>query len=226
MSEEKAKREAAREAARLLPDTGVIGLGTGSTAHYFIEAVAEAVRAGKQFRGVATSDASRALAESQGIELLSDDGPWSIDLCVDGADEVSPDLNLIKGGGGSHTREKIVNFASAKNVIVVDESKLSARLGERRAVPVEILNFAHGTTVRALGALGPATLRRKGEALYITDAGNLICDVRVGPMDDPASIERQLRGIPGVIETGIFCRRADTVIVAGEQGIRHLVRGG
>src|SRR5689334_15872427 len=141
MTQDQYKRQAARAALELLPSEGIIGLGTGSTTHYFIEAVAERVRAGHAYIGVPTSERSRELATQLGIPLLADDGPWDILVCVDGADEVSQDLDLIKGGGGAHTREKIVNFAARQNLIVVDESKLSARLGERYAVPVEVLPF-------------------------------------------------------------------------------------
>src|SRR3954467_15818886 len=125
MSDDEAKRRAARAALNLLPESGVIGLGTGSTTRFFIEGVGELVRSGRKFIGVRTSQASRALAGECGIPLLPDTGPWNIDVCVDGADEVSHTLDVIKGGGAAHTREKIVNFASKTNVIIVDESKLS-----------------------------------------------------------------------------------------------------
>src|SRR5450432_2408763 len=158
MSDDAAKQRAARAALELLPESGVIGLGTGSTTRFFIEAVGELVRTGRRFSGVPTSQESRALASRCGIPLLDDAGPWSIDLCVDGADEVSDALDLIKGGGGAHTREKVVNFAAKKNAIIVDASKLSARLGEKRAVPLEVLVFAHLTTAGRLGQFGKPTL--------------------------------------------------------------------
>ncbi len=226
MLEEEAKRLAAQEAVRLLPDEGVIGLGTGSTAKYFIDALAVAVRQGKRLRGVPTSEASRAQAEALGIELLLDAGPWSIDLCVDGADEVDADLDLIKGGGGSHTREKIVNFASKRNVIVVDERKLSRRLGEKWPVPVEILEFGWRATMDALSQFGSCTRRCRGDHEVRTDCGNFICDVKVGPMSEPALVDGRIRAIPGVVETGLFCGRADVVIVAGVGGVRTLTKGG
>src|SRR6201996_5370428 len=119
MTPDEAKRQVARAALDLLPEKGVIGLGTGSTAALFIDGVGELVRAGRKFVGVPTSDASRKQAEQLGIPLLDDVGPWEIDVCVDGADEVSSKLDLIKGGGGAHTREKIVNAAARTNVIVV-----------------------------------------------------------------------------------------------------------
>src|SRR5271155_5025726 len=151
---DEAKREAARAAAAELPERGVIGLGTGSTARFFIEEVGSLVRAGRDLTGVPTSDASRKQAEGLGIPLLGDEGPWQIDVTVDGADEVDPSLRLIKGGGGAHLREKGVNYASRRNVIVVDETKLSARLGEKWHIPVEVVRFAHAQTARLLSAVG------------------------------------------------------------------------
>ena len=224
MSDDQAKKRAAHAALELLPESGVIGLGTGSTTRFFIEAVGELVQAGRRLTGVPTSKQSRALAIECGIPLLPDSGPWSIEVCVDGADEVSDALDLIKGGGAAHTREKIVNFASKKNVIIVDESKLSSRLGEKRAIPIEVLVFAHLTTARSLESFGTPTLRQKDGAIVITDSGNYIYDLAVTPLDDPQATDRALRQVPGVVETGLFCRRADWVIVAEAAGIRQLSR--
>ncbi len=224
MSDDGSKKRAALAALELLPEAGVLGLGTGSTTRFFIEAVGQLVREGRRFSCVPTSQHSRALATEHGIPLLDDTGPWTIDLCVDGADEVNDALDLIKGGGGAHTREKIVNFASKKNAIIVDASKLSARLGEKWAVPVEVLTFAHLTTRQALGHLGQPTLRLRAGAPVITDSGNYIYDLAVPPIDAPAALDRELRTVPGVVETGLFCGRADWVIVAEAQGIRKLSR--
>src|SRR5581483_10276274 len=159
MDRDEAKRSAARAALSFLPERGVVGLGTGSTATLFIDGVAELVRGGRKLVGVPTSEASRKQAERLGIPLLDDIGPWAIDVCVDGADEVSETLHLIKGGGGAHTREKIVNRAAKKNVIVVDESKLSHKLGERWKVPVEVLPFGRFATRERLEEIGPTTER-------------------------------------------------------------------
>jgi ribose 5-phosphate isomerase A len=224
MSDDEAKKRAALAALDLLPQGGVLGLGTGSTTRFFIEAVGQLVRSGRSFSCVPTSQQSRALAAECGIPLLDDAGPWTIDLCVDGADEVSAALDLIKGGGAAHTREKIVNFASKKNAIIVDASKLSAQLGEKRAVPIEVLTFAHLTTRRALARLGEPTLRLRSGAPLLTDSGNYIYDLAVTPLADPAAFDRLLKGVPGVVETGLFCGRADWVIVAEAQGIRTLSR--
>ena len=224
MDRERARLLAARAAAEMLPEHGVIGLGSGATAAVFIDVVAELVRGGRNLVGVPTSEASRRQAAALGIELLPEEGPWSIDVCVDGADEVNKNLDLIKGGGGCHTREKIVNEAARLNVIVVDETKLSPRLGERWPVPVEILPFGYLGTIRLLEQFGPATLRMRDGASWLTDSGNYLCDVDVGPVDGPAALERALRGVPGVVDTGLFCGRADVVVVASDSGVRCLRR--
>jgi ribose 5-phosphate isomerase A len=216
MNQNEAKRLVARAALELLPEEGVVGLGSGSTAQLFIDGVGELVKAGKKLRGVPTSEASRAQAELLGIELLPDTGPWEIDVCVDGADEVSAALDLIKGGGGCHTREKIVNQSAKKNVIVVDASKLSRSLGEKWAVPVEVLAFGHLATASKLTAFGRVTQRLKDGQPWITDSGNPIYDVSAGPIEDPRALEARLLALPGVVETGLFVARADVVLVASE----------
>jgi ribose 5-phosphate isomerase A len=226
MGAAEAKQIAARAALALLPEAGVIGLGSGSTARIFIDGVGELVRRGRKLVGVPTSEESRSQAQSLGIALLSDEGPWEIDVCVDGADEVSAELDLIKGGGGCHAREKIVNHAARLNVIIVDESKLSERLGERWPVPVEVLPFGHRATASALGRWGTVELRCKNGQPWLTDAKNYIYDVRVGPIGDPSGLERELCALPGVVDTGLFVARADRVIVAGKAGIRELGRRG
>jgi len=218
------KRKAALAALAELPPEGVIGLGTGSTARLFIAALGELVAAGRRYTGVPTSEASRTQAQGLGIPLLSDDGPWDIAVTVDGADEVDGALDLIKGGGGAHTREKIVNFSSRRNVIVVDASKLSRRLGERWPVPVEVLPFAHLATRAHLARLGTPTLRTTGGAPFKSDAGNLIYDLATGPIADARALDRALRAIPGVVETGLFVGRADVVLVAGDTGVERRVR--
>lgn len=224
MTQDDAKRAAARAALAYLPESGLVGLGTGSTAKHFIDGVAELVRSGRSLVGVPTSEQSRAQAESLGIPLASPEGPWEIELCVDGADEVSDALDLIKGGGGAQTREKIVNAASRLNVIVVDESKLSSQLGSRWPVPVEVLAFGHRATARALSRWGEACLRLRDGAPWLTDAGNYLYDVHVGTIETPSRLDSEIRAIPGVVETGLFCARADVVLVATASGVRELRR--
>ncbi|MDX2052902.1 MAG: ribose-5-phosphate isomerase RpiA [Polyangiaceae bacterium] len=222
MDVEEAKRLAAERALLHLPEKGCVGLGTGSTVKYFIEGVARAIKGGRELVGVATSEASRRLATSLGIPLLADAGPWHPHVTVDGADEVSDTLDLIKGGGAAHTREKIVNYASAKNIIVVDETKLSRRLGEKWAVPVEVLPFGHETTRERLEVFGAPRLREKNGAPVVTDSGNLLYDLAVQPIAAPADLDRSLLEIPGVVSTGLFVARADLLIVAGATGVTEI----
>ncbi|HEY4059140.1 MAG TPA: ribose-5-phosphate isomerase RpiA [Kofleriaceae bacterium] len=217
---DEAKRAAARAALAELPEAGIIGLGTGSTAKLFIDALGELVAAGRKFTGVPTSEASRAQAAALGIPLLPDDGPWDIAVAVDGADEVSPALDLIKGGGGAHTREKIINFSARRNIIIVDETKLSPALGTKWSVPVEVLPFAAGATAAKLARHGTPVLR----AGKRTDAGNLIYDLACGPIHDPHTLDLALHALPGVVETGLFIGRADIVLVARASGVERLTR--
>lgn len=224
MSAEERKRQGAVAALTYLPKSGVVGLGTGSTMHFFIEEVGRLVRQGRALTGVPTSERSRTQAAGLGIPLLDPRGPWAIDVTVDGADEVDAALNLIKGGGGAHAREKIVNQASKRNVIVVDESKLSSRLGERWPVPVEVLEFGHRATAGELAKLGAVSLRLDGKEPVRSDAGNLLYDLAIGPIEDPAALDQSLRAIPGVVETGLFVQRADIVLVASASGVRELRR--
>jgi ribose 5-phosphate isomerase A len=225
MTQDEAKKAAALAAAASLPERGVIGLGSGSTAKLFIDEVGRLVRDGRELIGVPTSEVSRAQALALGIPLLSDEGPWEIEVTVDGADEVSAALDLIKGGGAAHTREKIVNYCSKRNVIIVDGTKLSTHLGEKWPVPLEVLPFAHLSTVAHLRAYGDPVLRVHDGAPRRTDAGNYVYDLRAGTIEDPAALDRALRAIPGVVETGLFVGRADEVIVADATGIRTLRRG-
>jgi ribose 5-phosphate isomerase A len=208
-----------------VPEEGVVGLGSGSTAKMFIDEIGALVRAGRKLRCVATSIESHRQAAALGIPLLSEDGLWTIDVCVDGADEVSDALDLIKGGGGALTREKIVNYASARNVTIVDASKLATRLCEKWAIPVEVLSFAHPMTASHLATLGKAELRTRDGSVFRTDAGNVIYDVRMPPLDAPAEVDRRLRAIPGVVETGLFVGRCDLLIVASAQGMKRVRRG-
>lgn len=227
MSSDEMKRKAAHAALNHLPESGVLGLGTGTTTRFFIEGVGELVRGGRKFSAVPTSNASRALATQCQIPLLDDAGPWRIDVCVDGADEVSSSLDLIKGAGGAHTREKIVNFASRLNVIIVDDGKLVDCLGEKRSLPVEVLPFGFNTTLGSLSALGEPKLRtlEDGSTPFLSDSGNYVVDLATGPVGEPGRLDQILRRLPGVVETGLFVGRADIVIVASADGVRELRRG-
>jgi ribose 5-phosphate isomerase A len=219
-----AKRTAALSALAEVPERGIIGLGTGSTARLFIDAVGELVAGGRKLVGVPTSRASREQATALGIPLLPDDGPWAIDVTVDGADEVSDALDVIKGGGAAHTREKIINFSSRRNVIIVDASKRSRQLGEKWPVPIEVLAFASRATASHLAAFGNPVLRLLNGEPVRTDSGNVIYDLHCGTIANPAELDRSLHEIPGIVETGLFIGRADIVIVASEGGVERLVR--
>jgi ribose 5-phosphate isomerase A len=223
---EELKRRVALAAMEELPGGGIIGLGTGSTVRYFIDALGAAVARGHAYVGVPTSDASRAQAAAIGIPLLADDGPWAIDVTVDGADEIDDALNLVKGAGGALTREKIVNVSSRRNIIIANDSKLSERLGERQPVPVEVLPFGHLSTRQHLARFGTPLLRRQDGDPFRTDSGHLIYDLRTGAIDDPRALDAALHQIPGVIETGLFIARADLVLIADETGVRRLTPHG
>jgi ribose 5-phosphate isomerase A len=222
------KRMAARAAIAEVRG-GVIGLGSGSTARLFVEELAQHLRSAgtiQAVRGVPTSESTRALAESLGIQLLDDTGPWDIDVNVDGADEVSEaTLDVIKGGGGAHAREKIVNYAARRNVIIVDDSKISPRLGEKFPVPLEVTPFGHATTAKHLSVHGTPRLRMRDGKVVRTDGGNLLYDLVVEPIASAAALDTALRAVPGVVETGLFVGRADVVIVAGKSGVRRIVKG-
>jgi len=218
------KRIAGNAAIEELPMEGAIGLGTGSTVAYFLEALAGLIRAGRRLAGVASSEETRHRAHALGIPLLSDDGPWSIAVTVDGADEVDPSLDLIKGAGGAFAREKVLNVASVKNVILIDETKRSPRLGTRSDVPIEVLAFGYLATRAHLERYGNAVLRTLDGVPVRTDGGNLVYDLRIGPIEDAAALERELDLIPGVVETGLFIGRADVVLVGTIRGLMRLER--
>ena len=201
----------------------VLGLGTGSTARYFLEGVARLVAEGTDLKGVPTSLATAEAAKQLGIPLTSLEERPHLDLCVDGADEVDPKLDLIKGLGGALFREKIVAAASKKFVVVVDESKLVPRLGTKAPVPVEVHPFGWGNAAAALENLGAkAGLRRRDGETFRTDNGNHILDAKFGPIKSPAKVAGKIAAIPGVVGHGLFLQMADAVVVASEAGVRML----
>jgi ribose 5-phosphate isomerase A len=203
----------------------IVGLGTGSTATHFIRGLGERVRQGLQVACIPTSEESRRLAAELSVPLTTFADHPSIDITVDGADEVSPSLDLIKGLGGALVREKIVAHASKRVIIVVDESKLVPKLGITAVVPVEVIPLACHVLLRRLKELGgDASLRQKGGLPFISDNGNTILDWKTGPIDDPSALEKQLKTLTGVVDSGIFAGVADAVIVAASSGIRMLKR--
>jgi ribose 5-phosphate isomerase A len=213
----------ARRALGFVKDDTAVGLGAGRAATAFVRALAARVRDGLRVRGVPVSEATAELAEDLGIPLVGLEA--EIDVTVDGADEVDPDLNLIKGYGGALLRERVVAAASRRQVILVERDKLVPRLGSRGRLPVEVVAFALPLCRRRLAALGLGpTLRTTGERPFVTDNGNVILDCVVGPIADPSGLERALRAIPGVVDTGLFLGIADTVLVADGTTVRELSR--
>ena len=211
---DKPKQQAAERALELVRDGQVIGLGTGSTSKFAIEGLGRLVREGLSIKGVPTSIATERMSRDLGIPLVDLNDAGVIDITLDGADEVDPNFNMIKGGGGALTREKLVALASVKRVILVDESKLVSKLGQTRLLPVEVLPFASTMSARLLTGLGcVAHLRRHGQAPFVTDNGNHILDCAFGLIDDPADLEKRIKLVPGVIESGLFVGIAQTLII-------------
>lgn len=217
------KRKAAEAALEYVKPGMVLGLGTGSTARHFLAAVGRLVAEGMDLRGVPTSLATAEAAKQLGIPLSSLEEHARLDLCVDGADEVDPKLDLIKGLGGALFREKIVAAASKRFVVIVDESKLVPRLGTKARVPVEVHPFGWRNASEALAGLGAeVSLRRRDGEMFRTDNGNHIVDARFGPIKAPAKVASQICAIPGVVGHGLFLGMTDLVLVASPKGVRTL----
>jgi ribose 5-phosphate isomerase A len=231
MDAEKLKREAAARAVEMVRPGMRLGLGTGSTAKHFVELLAERVRQGLDVVGVPTSESTRADAQRLGVPLATLDEIPELDLTIDGADEIAPDLSLIKGGGGALLREKIVASASAHMVVIADESKWVETLGRFR-LPIEVVPFGLAATERAIakavaaaGCPGPTTLRRTGDGHpFVTDGGHFLLDAALERIADPADLAARLVAIPGVAESGLFIGLADTAILAGPGGVRVVGR--
>jgi len=201
----------------------VVGLGTGQAATAFIHALGRAVKSGLRVTGVPTSEVSATLARQLGIPLV--DEPISLDVAVDGADEVDPHLDLVKGYGGALVREKVVAAAARRFIVLVGAEKLVPALGARGRLPVEVVPFAVPFCRRRLTELGHApTLRAKDGTPFVTDNGNLILDAAVGPIADPAGLDATLRAIPGVVGTGLFVGMAHAVMVWDAGRARTLAR--
>jgi len=209
-----AKRRAAEFAINLVREGQTVGLGTGSTAKYAIEALARMIKAGLKVTGVPTSTATALLAESLGVPLIDLNEARTIHITIDGADELDPDFNMIKGGGGALTREKLVAIASDRRVMLIDESKLVAALGQTRPLPVEVLPFCWTMTSRRLQAMGCVPKLRQIEGgQFQTDNGNYILDCAFPPIANPAELEKSIKLLPGVVESGLFIGLADTVVI-------------
>ncbi len=248
-SSDRLKRAAAARALDYVEPGMRLGLGTGSTAKHFVELLGERVRAGLDVVGVPTSEATRADAERFGVPLTTLDETPALDLTVDGADEIAPDLTVIKGGGGALLREKIVAAASARMIVIADESKWVPVLG-RFPLPVEVVPFGLAATRRTLEAAireatireatrqegevrnpqralgeagGPGLLvlrRNKAGHPFVTDGGHFIIDASLGSIQDPATLGSRLNAIPGVVEHGLFIGLVRIAIIAGPAGLR------
>jgi ribose 5-phosphate isomerase A len=231
MNADTQKRAAAARAVEFVRSGMRLGLGTGSTAKHFVELIGERVRAGLDIVAVPTSEATRADAQRWSIRLTTLDETPELDLTVDGADEIAPDLSLIKGGGGALLREKIVAAASSRMIVIADQSKWVARLG-RFPLPIEVTPFGYLATLRALektiaamGRPSPLTLRQgKDGHAFVTDGGHWIIDAALDRIDDPKAMAHALSDIPGVMEHGLFVDLAHTVIIGGPDDVKIINR--
>ena len=213
------KQRAAAAGAELITDGMVLGLGTGTTASYLVQILGERVRQGLRIQGVPTSEATRQLAVAEGVPLTTLEEQPVLDLCLDGADEVDPELNLIKGGGGALLREKIVASAARQRIIMVDVSKCVDSLG---AFPlaVEVIPFGWEVTRRQLEQFGgvPALRQREGKP-FVTDQGHYIIDCALSQIEDAPRLNHQLNQLPGVVENGLFVDMTDRLIIGSPDGI-------
>lgn len=222
------KQAAAEFAVRYIESGMTVGLGTGSTAIFAIRHIGALLQNGglKNIIGFATSRASWDAAVALKIPMLTEDLPQAIDVTIDGADEVDPQLNLVKGGGGALLREKLVAQATAREIIVVDESKLSPRLGTLHVLPIEVLPFGWRSQARFLESLGAKFVVRQtadGKE-YRTDQGNMILDCDFGPIANPAELAIRLEARAGIVEHGLFLNLTHSVIVSSANGVREVTR--
>ncbi|MBI1948905.1 MAG: ribose-5-phosphate isomerase RpiA [Deltaproteobacteria bacterium] len=219
------KKNAADHAVSLITNGMKVGLGTGSTAKFAVEALGRRIKAeGLKVKGVPTSEATRKLALEQGVPLLSFEEADRLDLCIDGADEADAGLNLTKGGGGALLREKVVAFVSERFYCVVDDAKLVDKL-HAFPLPLEVVPFAEKVVARELVRLGgQPMLRTRDGAPYLTDNGLWILDCRFPPIDDPPMLARALSSIPGIAEHGLFCGLTHALVVGTDQGVKVIER--
>ncbi|ALA56711.1 ribose-5-phosphate isomerase RpiA [Nitrospira moscoviensis] len=215
------KQAAALKAVDYVKDGMVIGLGTGSTAKHMVIALGEKVKAGMTLRGVPTSQETAALARQSGITLIDTENRWDIDVAIDGADQVDPAFNLIKGGGGALLKEKIVAASARQFIVLVDHTKRVPALGGTFPLPIEVVPFGWGSTAREIERLTKSrvVLRERQGNPFRTEAGNLIVDAHIDRIDRPEELESALNLIPGVVETGLFVGRTDILIVGTPQGV-------
>jgi ribose 5-phosphate isomerase A len=223
------KQQVGKAAADRVQSGSIIGLGTGSTTSFAIQFLGDRLKSGelKDIKGIPTSFQASVLAKQYGIPLVTLDDVDHIDIAIDGADEVDPQKNLIKGGGAAHTREKIVDSLAAEFIVVVDSSKLVARLGSTFPLPVEVLPIAISPVMRAIENLGGKPELRMGvkkDGPVITDQGNMVLDVTFAAIDHPAELEKTLNNIPGVLDNGLFVELADIVLIGEIKDGQPVVR--
>jgi ribose 5-phosphate isomerase A len=226
MSTQDEKKKRAAEHAIAQVKSGMrVGLGTGSTAKFAVDALGRRVKEeGLKVHGVPTSEATRKQAESLGIPLLTFEQVDRLDMCFDGADEADPNLNLTKGGGGALLREKVVAFVSEKFFCIVDDAKLVDKL-HAFPLPVEVIPFAAKVVEREIVRLGAKpTLRQRDGKTYVTDNGLWIIDCAFPPIDDPARLARALSSIPGIAEHGLFCGMVHQLVVGTNDGVKVIDR--
>ena len=218
------KKAAALKAIEFVRDGMVVGLGTGSTAKHMVIALGEQVRAGMKLRGVPTSAETAALARQSGIPLIDTENRWEIDVAIDGADQVDPHFNLIKGGGGALLKEKIVAASANQFIVMVDHTKQVPVLGGSFPLPIEVIPFGWGSTAREIETLTESrvVLRERNGTPFKTEAGHLILDVHIDRIDRPGELEAALNLTPGVVETGLFVGRTNILIVGTPQGVHTL----
>lgn len=223
MDQEEMKKIAAEKAVELIEDNMIVGLGTGSTVKYALKKIGERVSNGLVIQGIPTSNQTRKLAQKYNIPLTTLAEHPEIDITIDGADEIDSDLNLIKGGGGALTREKIIAFHTKQLVIIADDSKVVKSLGIDFPLPVEVTKFGWEATKKSIEDFEcVCTLRKIFEDPFITDNGNYIIDCEFDRIPDPEQMEQSLNMIPGVVENGLFIGLANKAIVGGTQGIMTL----